>query len=306
MRGSRYAVFFLLALLSLLPACKSESESVPGAGIPEGCPTSGQTLELHSPPGNLFVKDIRFFTAIGENPLATAPEGKVFAIVRFVWEPKVAAVPAAPGAQPPAPGAPQPGVQPGQPPAPHANQPGAPAAAQPQAGAPQAPAVAGQPAAAVPPAGQPPAAQPGAPQPGAPAPGVAQAQPSPTGSMPQAGAQPPAPDQEQPLTPEQAAKKRAEALAALPKLPYEIVPPELKLADASGNAFPIDEEGVEAYRAMVEADPTALALPTEFTLVWTLDPKAAEGGIFLLTPEKGPDGTALRFCLGRHMIKMDD
>lgn len=241
MRSLLFAAF--LSLLPVAPVgCKSQPDDVTGNGIPEGCPTSGESLELHTPPGNLFLKDVRFFTSVGKSPMVTSPEGTVFAVVRIVFEPRMVPTPVATtssldeGPQPPM----QPGPQSGKPPA-------------------------------------------------APVPSRTQAT-----------------DQRQPTGLEQAGKGKGTQDAGRPAMPDVVVPPELRLADASGEILPLNEEAMEAYKAMVAADAGAKTLPTEFTLIWTLDPRTALGGIFLLTQEKGPDGSPQRFCLGRHKIQTGD
>lgn len=243
----------LLCLLAL--SCKSEGDgSSQGPAIPEGCPVRGQTIELLSPAGSLFVRDLRFFRSIGDNPVVNAPEGKVFAVVRYVWTPTV------PAAQAPT-----------LPPLP-----GTPAAARPAA-APlpgNAPQPAAQPAAT---AAQPTAAQPAA---------TAQEAPKPAAATP-------------------ATPSKAGETAKASALPEKITPPQLQLVDRSGTAMPVAPEALEAYSSMVEADPLATPLPTEFTAVWVFDPAIAENGLYLNTPDTAADGSPVRFCLGKHQISVE-
>ncbi len=264
----RPAMAFALLALVLPPAlsgCRSEtSVESGGAGIPEGCPVRGETIQLQTTPGQLFLKDIRFFTAIGDSPLVTSPQGKVFAIVRFVWQPEAPIALPAPVA-PKAPAtAPVPPVAKNAPPS---------ATPTPAAATPTPAAATPTPAAATP-------------TPAAATPAPAAATPTPAAATPAPAATPAVP-------------------STLPPPPAEIVPPPLQLVDHMGTPFPRDAEAMEAYLAMVDADPSALPSPTEFTVVFLVDPKAAEGGLFLTTPEKSADGTFIHFCLGRHKIEVE-
>lgn len=243
------ALFGLLVASSAI-SCKSESDQGPAeSATPPGCPVRGDTVDLTTDPGSLFVRDIRFFTSIGDNPMVSAPQGKVFAIVRYVWTPKIAPVP-------PAPATATVNAAPAAPTASPAAPAGGPATKSANATAPAA-----APAPATPPA---------------------------TASAP----------------PPTNADAAAPAKAPLP-FPEKITPPALQLVDRNGTPLAPAPEAVEAYNAMVEADPVADPLPTEFTGVWVMEPQVAQTGLFLLTPEKSADGSPIRFCMGRHQVETE-
>lgn len=289
---------FLLAALSLLlccplVACKSETVENQGApAIPEGCPVRGQTLELNSPPGSLYLRDLRFFQSIGDNPVVHAPDGKVFAIARYVWTPTVPVAPVP--TLPPLPAKDGTAPQTGKPSQATAAEPTSPKTpAQPPTNAPDG----AKPTAAT--------AAPDAAKPATTTKAPDTAKPTTATAAPDA-AKPTtttkAPDGAKPTTATKPTQVTPNTDAAAKALP--IVPPGLQLVDRSGTPFPPSQEAVDAYNDMVEADPMATPLPTEFTAVWILDPATAQEGIFLITPEMGADGTPLRFCLGRHKIEL--
>ncbi|GEM_PF-5930102 len=289
----RHALPVALLFVALL-GCKSKTEVDPRATVPEGCPIRGESINLTTPSGVLHVKDLRFFTAIGENPLATAPEGMVFAVVRYSFTPLDALL--------------EPEGEAGEP----VLQQLAAISGEEQEEAAKSPAEAGgqeKPDVKVREPGQ----GSGAPTPNKAAEGKGltselKGPPSTPGDGEAAVATPKSELKGLPSTPgdgEAAVAAPKDAVQGEGPVPQPPPKPDLKLLGEGGEEFSLSEEGLEAYSAMVALDIEHQPLPTEHVAIWLVPPDKAKGGLFIHTGNSNPDGTPARFCLGKHIVTVD-